>query len=117
VSGPSAEHLRRLTSGLGAVPTGRRTFDVAHGWGGNHPSGPAFVLTHHTHPAGGAPHQQRRAQPGRGAIELPSLEFHPAHRALAPKTSTKLPMIEPVVPSPSDSRGRRWLFSPVGRAY
>lgn len=51
VSGPSAEHLRGLTSGLGAVLTGRRTFDVAHGWGGNHAWGPAFVLTHHI-PAG-----------------------------------------------------------------
>ena len=45
VSGPSAEHLRGLTSGLGAVLTGRRTFDVAQGWGGNHAWGPAFVLT------------------------------------------------------------------------
>ena len=36
VSGQSAEHLRGLTSGLGAVLTGRRTFDVAQGWGGNH---------------------------------------------------------------------------------
>ena len=51
VSGPSAEHLRGLTSGLGAVLTGRRTFDVAQGWGGNHAWGPAFVLTHHI-PAG-----------------------------------------------------------------
>jgi len=32
VSGPSAEHLRGLWSGLAAVLTGRRTFDVAHGW-------------------------------------------------------------------------------------
>ncbi len=47
VSEPSAEHLRALTSGLGAVLTGRRTFEVAHGWGGNHAWGPAFVLTHH----------------------------------------------------------------------
>ena len=47
VSEPSAEHLRTLTSGLGAVLTGRRTFEVAHGWGGNHAWGPAFVLTHH----------------------------------------------------------------------
>ena len=46
VSGPSAEHIRSLTSGLGAVLTGRRTFEVAHGWGGNHAWGPAFVLTH-----------------------------------------------------------------------
>jgi dihydrofolate reductase len=51
VSGPSAEHLRGLTSGLGAMLTGRRTFEVAHGWGGNHAWGPAFVLTHHS-PAG-----------------------------------------------------------------
>ena len=47
VSPPSAEHLRRLASGLGAMLTGRRTFDVAGGWGGNHAWGPAFVLTHH----------------------------------------------------------------------
>jgi dihydrofolate reductase len=46
VSAPSAEHIRRLTSELGAVLTGRRTFEVAHGWGGNHAWGPAFVLTH-----------------------------------------------------------------------
>ena len=47
VSGPSAEHLRALWSELGAVLTGRRTFDVAQGWGGNHAWGPAFVLAHH----------------------------------------------------------------------
>ena len=47
MSGPSAEHIRNLTSGLGAVLTGRRTFDKAEGWGGNHSWGPAFVLTHH----------------------------------------------------------------------
>ena len=46
VSGPSAEHLHNLWSELGAVLTGRRTFDVAGGWGGNHAWGPAFVLTH-----------------------------------------------------------------------
>lgn len=51
VSGPSAEHLRDLWSGLGAVLTGRRTFDKAEGWGGNHAWGPAFVLTNHV-PAG-----------------------------------------------------------------
>lgn len=47
VSPPSAEHLRKLWSELGAVITGRRTFDVADGWGGNQAWGPAFVLTHH----------------------------------------------------------------------
>ena len=51
VSEPSAKHLRDLTSGLGAMLTGRRTFDVAEGWGGNHAWGPAFVLTHNI-PAG-----------------------------------------------------------------
>ncbi len=32
----------------GAVITGRRTFDIANGWGGHHPVGaPFFLLTHH----------------------------------------------------------------------
>jgi dihydrofolate reductase len=51
VSAPSAGHLRALWSELGAVLTGRRTFEVAQGWGGNHAWGPAFVLTHDV-PAG-----------------------------------------------------------------
>jgi dihydrofolate reductase len=51
VSAPSAEHLEHLWAELGAVLTGRATFDVAQGWGGNHAWGPAFVLTHHI-PAG-----------------------------------------------------------------
>ena len=46
VSAPSAEHLRSLVAGLGAMLTGRRTFDKAHGWNGNHAWGPSFVLTH-----------------------------------------------------------------------
>lgn len=46
VSESSAGHIRSLTSELGAVLTGRRTFEVAGGWGGNHAWGPAFVLTH-----------------------------------------------------------------------
>ena len=46
VSPPSAEHLKQLWSELGAVITGRRTFEVADGWGGNHAWGPAFVVTH-----------------------------------------------------------------------
>ena len=45
VSESSAEHIRGLTSELGAVLTGRRTFEVAQGWGGNHAWGPAFVIT------------------------------------------------------------------------
>src|SRR5919107_1231818 len=51
VSRPSAVHLRSLWSELGAVLTGRRTFDVAQGWNGNHAWGPAFVVTHQV-PAG-----------------------------------------------------------------
>src|SRR3954470_15953685 len=46
VSAPSAEHLRALWSELGAVLTGRRTFEVADGCRGNHEGGPAFVVTH-----------------------------------------------------------------------
>ncbi len=46
VSEPSAEHIRSLWSELGAVLTGRRTFEVAGGWGGKHAWGPAFVVTH-----------------------------------------------------------------------
>ena len=33
--------------GCGAIITGRRTFDIAKGWGGHHPVGaPFFLLTH-----------------------------------------------------------------------
>ena len=46
VSRSSADHLHGLISELGAMLTGRRTFDKAQGWGGNHAWGPAFVLTH-----------------------------------------------------------------------
>ena len=47
VSGPSAEHLHGLTSELGAMLTGRRTFEKAGGWDGQHPWDiPAFVVTH-----------------------------------------------------------------------
>jgi dihydrofolate reductase len=47
VSEPSADHLRRLVAEIGAMLTGRRTFEVADGWGGQHPwDVPAFVVTH-----------------------------------------------------------------------
>jgi len=51
VSEPSAEHLRSLWSELGAIITGRRTFELADGWNGNHAWGPAFILSHNV-PAG-----------------------------------------------------------------
>jgi len=34
----------------GAVITGRRTFDIANGWGGHHPVGAPFFLLTHTPP-------------------------------------------------------------------
>jgi dihydrofolate reductase len=47
VSPPSAEHLRGLVGGIGAMLTGRRTFEVAGGWDGRHPwDVPVFVVTH-----------------------------------------------------------------------
>lgn len=47
VSRPSAEHLNGLMGEIGAMLTGRRTFERAGGWDGQHPWGvPAFVLAH-----------------------------------------------------------------------
>ena len=47
VSPPSADHLRGLMAEVGAMLTGRRTFERAGGWGGQHPwNVPAFVVTH-----------------------------------------------------------------------
>jgi dihydrofolate reductase len=47
VSPQSAELLRRAHARMGAFVTGRRTFDITNGWGGNPPLGvPAFVVTH-----------------------------------------------------------------------
>ena len=50
VSASSAEHLRGLWSELGAVLTGRRTFEVADGWGGNHAGDRHLALLHPEHP-------------------------------------------------------------------
>src|SRR6187551_1700898 len=47
VSATSADHLRGLMAEVGAMLTGRRTFERADGWGGRHPFDvPAFVVTH-----------------------------------------------------------------------
>src|SRR4029453_17620823 len=47
VSPQTAEYLRETSATTGALVTGRRTFDLTHGWGGGHPLGvPVFVLTH-----------------------------------------------------------------------
>jgi dihydrofolate reductase len=48
VSAPSADHIRGLMAEVGAMLTGRRTFERADGWNGQHPFDvPAFVVTHH----------------------------------------------------------------------
>lgn len=46
LSEPDAEHVRNLFAELGAVLTGRTTFEAAQGRGGNHAWGPGFVVTH-----------------------------------------------------------------------
>jgi dihydrofolate reductase len=47
VSPQSADLLREAHSKMGAFITGRRTFDIANGWGGRPPLGvPTFVVTH-----------------------------------------------------------------------
>ena len=43
----SAEMLRELTGNVGALVSGRHLFDIADGWGDNHPAGaPVVVVTH-----------------------------------------------------------------------
>jgi dihydrofolate reductase len=47
VSSQAAEMLHDAFSSIGAIVTGRRTFDITNGWGGTHPIGehvPIFVL-------------------------------------------------------------------------
>jgi dihydrofolate reductase len=47
VSAASADHLRGVFGKVRAVVSGRRTFDLAGGWGGRHPVGaPVWVVTH-----------------------------------------------------------------------
>jgi dihydrofolate reductase len=48
VSPQSAAILNEATGTFGAMVTGRRTFDIARGWGGHPPGAPCFVLTHTT---------------------------------------------------------------------
>jgi dihydrofolate reductase len=47
VSPQTAEFLRETSRTTGALVTGRRSFDLTHGWGGGHPLGvPVFVVSH-----------------------------------------------------------------------
>jgi dihydrofolate reductase len=51
VDAASAEMLRELTDGCGALVAGRRLFDQTDGWGDNHPTGaPVVVVTHRPPP-------------------------------------------------------------------
>jgi dihydrofolate reductase len=46
VSQQSAELLKEAMGNYGAGVWGRRTFDIAHAWGGHPPGSPAFIVTH-----------------------------------------------------------------------
>ena len=51
VAPQTAELLRETRATTGALVTGRRSFDLTHGWGGRHPLDvPVFVLTHQAPP-------------------------------------------------------------------
>ncbi len=51
VSQASANLLKQLVEEVGVIVTGRRTFDYAGAWGGQHPFDvPVFVVTHHPDP-------------------------------------------------------------------
>jgi dihydrofolate reductase len=48
VPAASVNMLRESFGSVGALITGRRTFDIANAWGGKHPLGtPVVVMTHH----------------------------------------------------------------------
>jgi dihydrofolate reductase len=47
MSEASGGRLQDAMENVGALITGRRTFDLAQGWGGKHPMGvPVFIVTH-----------------------------------------------------------------------
>jgi dihydrofolate reductase len=50
----SAEMLRELTAGSGALVSGRRLFDLTSGWNDNHPVGAPVVVVTHDPPADAA---------------------------------------------------------------
>jgi dihydrofolate reductase len=52
VSPQSAEMLLGVFSSIGAIVTGRRTFDITNGWGGRHPLDAPIVVLTHTVPEG-----------------------------------------------------------------
>lgn len=46
VSAQSAKILKDAVETYGAGVWGRKTFDIAHAWGGHPPGSPAFIVTH-----------------------------------------------------------------------
>jgi dihydrofolate reductase len=46
VSAQSAQLMQEAMGNYGAGVWGRRTFDIAHAWGGHPPGSPAFIVTH-----------------------------------------------------------------------
>ena len=46
VSPQSAKLLKEEMANYGAGVWGRKTFDIAHGWGGHPPGSPCFIVTH-----------------------------------------------------------------------
>jgi dihydrofolate reductase len=50
VSAQSAEVLREALASYGAGVWGRRTFEIAHAWGGHPPGKPCFIVTHSVPP-------------------------------------------------------------------
>ena len=50
----SAEMLRELTAGCGALVSGRRLFDMTSGWNDSHPAGAPVVVVTHSPPADAA---------------------------------------------------------------
>jgi dihydrofolate reductase len=50
VSAQSAALMKAAFETYGAGVWGRRTFDIAHAWGGHPPGTPCFIVTHHPPP-------------------------------------------------------------------
>src|SRR5258705_11665069 len=55
--GPNLDEVKRMYQESGAFIFGRRTYDLAKGWGGRHPVNgvPVFVLTHRPPPSSDVP--------------------------------------------------------------
>src|SRR5258708_808827 len=55
--GPNLDEVKRMFGESGAYVFGRRTYEIARGWGGSHPvnGAPVFVLTHHPPPPDSVP--------------------------------------------------------------